>query len=90
MRQITPDIYGGAFKKDPSLIDRHADGMFGALGLGYLYQLLAMIGWTSLPWLSSLQQSTLILMGRDDPLFPVANGHILARLNPKCSAGDHR
>jgi poly(3-hydroxyalkanoate) depolymerase len=82
MRKIAPEIYGGAFKKDPSLIGRHADGMLGARGLGYVYQLLAMIAWTSLPWLSSLQQSTLVLMGRDDPLVPVANGHVLAHLIP--------
>ena len=60
---------------------RHPDGAL-ALALGYIYQLLAMVGWTSLPWLRALRQPTLILMGRDDPLVPVANGHILARLIP--------
>jgi len=82
MRRSAPDIYGGAFKKDPSLIGRHADAMFGARGLGYLYQLLAMVGWSSLPWLWTLPQPTLVLMGRDDPLVPVVNGRILARLIP--------
>jgi poly(3-hydroxyalkanoate) depolymerase len=82
MRKVAPDIYGGAFKTDPSLIDRHADAMFGSHGLGYAYQLLAMVGWTSLPWLHSLRQPTLVLMGRDDPLVPVVNGQILARLIP--------
>ena len=83
MRRSAPDIYGGAFKRDPSLIGRHADVMSGVRGLGYLYQLLAMVGWSSLPWLWTLQQPTLVLMGRDDPLVPVANGRILARLIPK-------
>jgi poly(3-hydroxyalkanoate) depolymerase len=82
MRRNAPDIYGGAFKKDPSLIGRHADAMSGAPGLGYLYQLLAMVGWSSLPWLWKLRQPTLILMGRDDPLVPIVNGRILARLIP--------
>jgi poly(3-hydroxyalkanoate) depolymerase len=82
MRRSAPDIYGGAFKKDPSLIGRHADAMSGARGLGYLYQLLAMVGWSSLPWLWTLRQPTLILMGRDDPLVPVTNGRILAHLIP--------
>jgi surfactin synthase thioesterase subunit len=50
--------------------------------LGYLYQLLAMSGWTSLPWLWSLPQPTLVLMGRDDPLVPPINGHILSGLIP--------
>jgi poly(3-hydroxyalkanoate) depolymerase len=82
MSKVAPEIYGGAFRNDPSLIDSHARAMRGARNLGYLYQLLAMTGWTSLPWLWSLQQPTLVLMGSDDPLVPAINGHILARLIP--------
>jgi len=41
-----------------------------------------MSGWTSLPWLWSLPQPTLVLMGRDDPLVRPINGHILAGLIP--------
>jgi len=41
-----------------------------------------MTGWTSLPWLWSLPQPTLILMGSDDPLVPSINGRILALLIP--------
>ncbi len=82
MNRIAADIYGGAFRDDPSLIGRHAAAMHGARNLGYLYQLLAMSGWTSLPWLWSLPQQTLVLMGRDDPLVPPINGHILAGLIP--------
>ena len=82
MNSIAADIYGGAFRDDPSLIGRHAAAMRGARNLGYLYQLLAMAGWTSLPWLWSLPQPTLVLMGSDDPLVPPINGHILAGLIP--------
>ena len=82
MRSVAAEIYGGAFRGDPELIATHAQAMFGATKLGYLYQLLAMSGWTSLPWLSSLRQPTLVLMGRDDPLVPPVNGRILARLIP--------
>jgi poly(3-hydroxyalkanoate) depolymerase len=82
MIKIAPDIYGGAIRKDPSIIHRHAEAMSSATGVGYVYQLLAMAGWSSLPWLRTLAQPTLILMGRDDPLVPVANGHIMARLIP--------
>jgi poly(3-hydroxyalkanoate) depolymerase len=82
MRKIAPDIYGGAFRTDPSLINRHAEAMQGARTLGYLYQLLALTGWTSLPWLWTIRQPTLILMGRDDPLVPMVNGRILASLIP--------
>lgn len=82
MRKVAPEIYGGAFRKDPSLVGRHAAGMLTATRLGYVYQLLALVGWSSLPWLRRVRQPTLILMGRDDPLVPVANGYLLSRLIP--------
>ena len=82
MNRVAADIYGGAFRHDPSLIGGHAAAMHGTRNMGYLYQLLAMSGWTSLPWLWSLPQPTLVLMGRDDPLVPPINGHILAGLIP--------
>lgn len=82
LRRVAPEIYGGAFRDDPDLINRHAHGMAGANSRGYAFQLLAAAGWTSLPWLWSLRQPTLILMGTDDPLVPVSNGRIMARLIP--------
>lgn len=82
MRSVAAEIYGGALRHNPELIATHAQAMSGATGLGYLFQLLAMAGWTSLPWLRSLRQPTLVLMGRDDPLVPAVNGRILAGLIP--------
>jgi poly(3-hydroxyalkanoate) depolymerase len=82
MKQIAAEIYGGAFRKDPNLIDRHAAAMKGSTQYGYMLQLLAMIGWTSLPWLWTLRQPTLVLAGTDDPLIPVINARMLASLIP--------
>jgi poly(3-hydroxyalkanoate) depolymerase len=82
MRRVAPQIYGGAFRREPDLIDRHANAMSGASRLGYLYQLLAVVGWTSLPWLRSLTQPTLILAGTDDPIVPSLNARIMARIMP--------
>src|ERR1700737_4093261 len=82
MSKVAPEIYGGDFRENPSLIGAAASAMRGARHLGYFYQLLAMTGWTSLPWLWSLPQPTLILMGSDDPLVPPINGPILALLIP--------
>ena len=56
--------------------------MKGSSNLGYVYQLLAVAGWTSAPWLPWLKQPTLIVMGRDDPIVPLVNGRVLARLIP--------
>lgn len=82
MNRIAADLYGGAFRNDPSLVGRHVAAVHGARNFGYLYQLLALAGWTSLPWLWSLPQPTLVMMGRDDPLVPPVNGRILAALIP--------
>ena len=51
-------------------------------GRGYLWQMLAAAGWTSILWLRRVKQPTLVLMGRDDPIVPVMNGRILAGLIP--------
>jgi pimeloyl-ACP methyl ester carboxylesterase len=88
VRRSAPEIYGGAFKNDSSLIGRHADAMSSAHGLGYFYQLLAMAGWSSLPWLWTLRRPTLVLVGRDDPLVPVINGRVLAHLMPHARLDD--
>jgi poly(3-hydroxyalkanoate) depolymerase len=82
MREIAAEIYGGAFRTDPTLIGKHAAAMKGATQLGYTYQLLAMTGWTSLPWLWRLQQPTLVLAGTDDPLVPMANAYLLTAMIP--------
>ncbi|WP_051807413.1 alpha/beta fold hydrolase [Actinoplanes subtropicus] len=49
---------------------------------GYLAQLNAIGGWTSLPWLRRLPQPTLVIAGDDDPIVPLANGRLLSRLIP--------
>ena len=49
---------------------------------GYAYQLLAGLGWTSLPILPMIRQQTLILAGSDDPIIPLVNARIMQRLLP--------
>jgi poly(3-hydroxyalkanoate) depolymerase len=82
MRSIAAEIYGGAFRTDPTLISRHAGAMKGATQYGYMLQLLAMSGWTSLPWLWLLRQPTLVMAGSDDPLVPMINAKMLNSLIP--------
>jgi poly(3-hydroxyalkanoate) depolymerase len=50
---------------------------------GYACQLLAMMGWTSAPFLPFMAAPTLIIMGDDDQIVPIANGHILRTLIPQ-------
>ena len=82
MRSISAEIYGGDFRTDPNLINAHARAMRPSSNGGYALQLLAMVGWTSVPWLWSLKQPTLIISGTDDPLIPIKNAHILNTLIP--------
>jgi poly(3-hydroxyalkanoate) depolymerase len=82
MRRVAPEIYGGGFRQRPELVDTIAHSMSGASQIGYAYQILAMTGWTSLPWLWTLKLPTLILAGRDDPIVPLANGRLMARMIP--------
>jgi pimeloyl-ACP methyl ester carboxylesterase len=41
-------------------------------------QLYAITGWSSMPWLHTLRQPTLVISGDDDPIIPLINGRILA------------
>jgi pimeloyl-ACP methyl ester carboxylesterase len=50
---------------------------------GYWMQLLALGGWTSLPWLWRIRQPTLILAGDDDPIIPLVNARVMAALIPR-------
>ena len=53
--------------------------------VGYFLQLLAGVGWTSLPALPLIRQPTLILAGNDDPLIPMVNARIMRALLPDAS-----
>jgi len=74
------EIYGGAFRSDPDLLRRHAQALWAPSNRGYLYQLIAAAGWSSLPWLRLLTQPTLVMHGSDDPIVPLINARILSAL----------
>ena len=83
-RRIAGTLYGGQARRDPDALLHGSIARFSeAPSLrGYLDQLYAISFWTGLPWLRRLQQPTLVLSGDDDPIVPVVNGRILARLIP--------
>jgi poly(3-hydroxyalkanoate) depolymerase len=83
LRAVAGDLYGGRIRSRPELIDQVlASGTAPVSRRGYLYQMLGGAGWTSLPLLPLLRQPTLILAGDDDPIIPLANAHLMARLLP--------
>ena len=80
---------------DPAFMERHFRTLYGGLTggkaehigrltpptpRGYLYQLLAMAGWSSAPALPFLRKPVLILMGAADNIVPLANGKFLKKL----------
>ena len=76
-------IYGGADIKDRAVLERYFNEIGNAQkSRGYLWQLYAMMSWTSIHWLHSLRQPTLILSGKDDPLIPLENARLLSQKIP--------
>lgn len=81
---ILPIIAGGRTARDPHVL---RSGLEKRLvqppsALGYLYQLYALSGWTSHPWIHRVPHSSLVLHGDRDPVVPLANGRYLAEALP--------
>jgi poly(3-hydroxyalkanoate) depolymerase len=75
---IAGEIYGGSMRDQP---ERAGDLLQATITdgsrRGYYYQLLAGVGWTSLPWLLLLRHPTLVMAGDDDPIIPLVNARIM-------------
>ncbi|EWT01946.1 poly(3-hydroxyalkanoate) depolymerase [Intrasporangium oryzae NRRL B-24470] len=85
-KAIAAELYGGRMRRQPGEV-RHVANEQERLGsgTGYLLQLLAGFGWSSLPALPLIRQPTLILAGNDDPLIPLVNARIMRALLPNAS-----
>ena len=87
---IAGDLYGGTVREDPSVVEKLFDRqLMAGSRIGYMHQLLAGAVWTSLFALPLIRQDTLILAGTDDPIIPVANARIMARLLPHATMHLH-
>jgi poly(3-hydroxyalkanoate) depolymerase len=90
-RNIAGEIYGGTVRTEP---ERAAQALHSATRLGprrgYYYQLAASSGWSSLPFLKLIRQPTLVVAGDDDPIIPVVNARIMARLIPQAELHVYR
>lgn len=82
MLTVAPDIYGGQLRSDRRRLAEHAAALRTGSSRGYLFQLLAGVGWTSWLWLPQFKLPVLIMMGADDPIVPLVNGRILASRLP--------
>lgn len=71
-------LYGGSTAGS----DGHMARISPPTTKGYLYQLMAMAGWTSVAFLPFVKAETLVMMGDSDHIVPLTNGHILTTLLP--------
>jgi len=81
LASVAGDLYGGSARTDPAQVTAamNAHNRVGS-ARGYLYQLGAGVGWTSVPFLPLLRQPTLVLSGDDDPIIPLANARLMHKL----------
>jgi poly(3-hydroxyalkanoate) depolymerase len=80
---VAGDLYGGSARTEPGRVTAtmNAHNRVGSR-LGYVYQLTAGLGWTSVPFLPLVGQPTLIVSGADDPIIPLVNARLMHRLIP--------
>lgn len=74
MRENFQTLYGD---NDQEGASSHAMALKAPHPRGYMYQMLSMLGWSSLPFIRFLKMPTLVMMGDRDRIVPLANGHIL-------------
>jgi poly(3-hydroxyoctanoate) depolymerase len=79
-----PHIAGGRTAREPGVLAEQAGARLNRPPdpLGYAYQLYAVAGWSSLPWLHRLPHPSLIMAGERDPSVPLCNGRLLAARLP--------
>lgn len=81
--EVAAELYGGRLRDQPEQVHAlmHESSRVGSRK-GYLFQLLAGFGWSSLPALPLIRQPALVLAGNDDPIIPLVNARIIAKLLP--------
>lgn len=82
-RYSDPDYMRANFKSlygddDSEGANSHAMGLKAPHPRGYMYQMLAMAGWSSLPFIRFLKMPALVIMGDRDRIVPLINGRILS------------
>ena len=85
-KSIAARLYGGRLRDEPELARTllYEQERLGSR-TGYFLQLLAGVGWTSLPGLPFIRQPTLVLAGNDDPIIPPVNARIMRALLPNAA-----
>lgn len=77
-------MYGGKLREDPESLGNLTQHLAaGADSAGsIMYQMMALMGWTSLHWLHQIKQPTLVIHGKDDPIVSPTNAQTIANRIP--------
>ena len=75
-------MFGGRLRTRPELVKSlhfsRPSGVRAALSRAF-----PLWAWTSLPWLPAILQPTLVVAGDDDPITPLINHRVMARMIPR-------
>jgi poly(3-hydroxyalkanoate) depolymerase len=79
---VAPRLYGGRVRTDPEVVFMHAQQRLARPPSpgGYLAQIAATWTYSGFPALRRVRAPTLVLAGDDDPIVPLVNARLLARL----------
>lgn len=81
--RIAGELYGGRARTQPEIHTSMRVRYIRPPSMyGYLTQIFAVSGWSSVPWLCRVRARTLIVAGDDDPIIPLSNARIMAALLP--------
>ena len=80
--QYMEDNFQELYGDSPAHAKGHAAILKPPSPKGYLFQLLSMMGWSSIPFLGFVKQPVLILAGDNDKIVPLINARIIDHFLP--------
>ena len=79
LEQVAGTMFGGRLRTEPELMRsmqiRRPRGV-----QALMYRMAPLLGWTSLPWLWTIRQPTLLVCGDDDPITPHINHTLMTMM----------
>jgi pimeloyl-ACP methyl ester carboxylesterase len=81
LERVAGAMFGGRLRTEPEIV-RSLHIRRPTDTLAALYRMAGLLGWTSLPWMWTIGQPTLVVAGDDDPVTPLVNHRVIAGLIP--------
>ncbi len=79
--KVVGEMFGGRLREEPELVDKLHMTKPASLK-AFIFRTAPLMGWTALPFLPFIRKPTLIVAGDDDPVTPLINHRIMAKLIP--------